>query len=79
MANFQSNEKAYDPSVRSKLRTTLGKFGESWDHIAYFWFAGVGHNHFINTKFSKLSKDISDPSKKAIIICFMAEYLSCGN
>ena len=45
-----------------KLRTTLGKFGEFWDHIAIFLLARLGRNHFINTKFSKLSKEIADPS-----------------
>ena len=45
-----------------KLRTTLGKFGEFRAHIVIFWFAQVGRNHFINTKFSELIKEIVDPS-----------------
>ena len=44
------------------LRTTLGKFREFWAYIAYFWLALVGRNHFINTKFTKLSKEITDPN-----------------
>ena len=27
-----------------------------------FWLSWVGRNHFINTKFSKLSKEIADPN-----------------
>ena len=46
----------------SKLRTTLGKFGEFWALIAYFWLACVRRYHFVNTNFSKLSKEIADPS-----------------
>ena len=46
--------------IMAKLRTALGKFGEFWVHIAYFWPAWVGHNYFVNRKFSKLSKEISD-------------------
>ena len=49
------------PSI--KLRTALGKFGEFWAHIARFWLAWVGRNHFVNTKFSKLSKEISDTTQ----------------
>ena len=45
----------------TKLRTILGKFGEFWALIAYFWLAWVRHNHFVNTIFSKLSKEIADP------------------
>ena len=44
----------------SKLRTTLGKFGEFLALIAYFWLAWVRHNHFVNTIFSKLRKEIAD-------------------
>ena len=40
----------------------LRKFGEFWAHIAYFWLAWLGRNHFLNTKLSKLSKEISDPT-----------------
>ena len=47
---------------KAPVRTALGKFEEVRAHIAYFWLAcGLGPNHFINTKFSKLSKEISDP------------------
>ena len=45
----------------NKLRTALSKFGEIWGHIAYFWLALVGRNPFVNTKFSKLVKEITDP------------------
>ena len=48
-------------SFMIKLRTTLGKFGEFRDLIAYFWIAWVRRNHFVNTNFSKLSKEIADP------------------
>ena len=44
-------------SVINKLCTTFGKFGEFGAQIAW-----VGCNHFINTKFSKLSKVIADPN-----------------
>ena len=47
-----------------KLRTTLGKFGEFSAHIAYFWLAWVRRNHFVNTNFSKHSKEIADPSEE---------------
>ena len=46
-----------------KLRTALGKFGECWAHIAYFGLAFVGRNHFVNIKFTKLSKQILDPTR----------------
>ena len=45
-----------------KLRTALGKFGEFWALIAYFWLAWVRQNHFVKTNFSKPSKEIADPS-----------------
>ena len=45
-----------------KLRTTLGKFGKFWAHIAYIWLAWRGRNHFVYTQFTKLSKEIADPS-----------------
>ena len=48
--------------VITKLRTALGKFGEFWAHIEHFLLAWVGRNHFVTTKFSKFSKEISDPS-----------------
>lgn len=41
---------------------SLGKFGEFWAKIAYFWLAWDGCNHFVSTKFSKLSKETFDPS-----------------
>ena len=44
-----------------KVRIAIGKFGKFWAHIVYFWLARVKQNLFENTKFSKLSKDISDP------------------
>ena len=56
-----SDIRSVKPSVVNKLRTALGKFGEFWAHMAHFWLAWVGRNHFVNTKFSKLSKEISDP------------------
>ena len=46
--------------VITKLRTTLGKFGELLVHVAYFWRAWVGRNHIVNTKFTELSKYIAD-------------------
>ena len=49
-------------SLLTKLRTTLDKFGEFWAKIAYFWLAWMGRNLFVNTNFSKLSKEISDPT-----------------
>ena len=55
---------AENDEVRMKLRTTLCKFGEFWADIAYLWLARLGRNHFVNTKFSKLSKEISDPSQQ---------------
>ena len=44
-----------------KLQSTLGEFCEFWALIAYFWLAWVERNHFVNRKFTKLSKEISDP------------------
>ena len=44
-----------------KLRTTLGKFGEFWALIANFLLAWVRRNDFVNTNFSKLSKELADP------------------
>ena len=46
--------------LMTKLRTTLGKFGEFWALIAYFWLAWVKRNHFVNTIFSNLSKEFAD-------------------
>ena len=57
---------AREHEVMIKLQSTLGKFGEFWAHIAYFWLAWVEHNHFVKTKFTKLSKEISDPSNEMI-------------
>ena len=31
-------------------------------HITYFWILWVGHNQLVNTKVSKLSKEIADPN-----------------
>ena len=53
-----------------KLRNTLGlgKLGEFWALIAYFWLAWVRRNHFVNTNFSKLSKEIADPVNDAVVL-----------
>ena len=53
-------------NVMIKLRSTLGKFREFWALIAYILLAWVRHNHFVNTNFSKLSKEISDPNHKIL-------------
>ena len=50
----------------TKLLTTLDKFGEFWAQIAYFVLAWVGRYHFVNAKFSKLSKEIEDPTNDHI-------------
>ena len=42
--------------VLSKLRTALGKFGEFWALIAYFWLAWVRRNHFVNTISQNLAR-----------------------
>lgn len=47
------------PSLTSKLRTTLGKFGEFWAYIAYFLLVWLGRNQF-----SKFSKEIVYPTYK---------------
>ena len=52
--------------ITTKLRTALSKFREFWALIAYFWLAWVRYNHFVNTNFSKLSKEISDPNHKIL-------------
>ena len=54
-----------DDCVIIKLRTTLSKFVEFWALIRYFGLAWVRHNHFVNTNFSKLNKEIADPSDNA--------------
>ena len=48
--------------VVTKLRAVRDMLGEFWTHIAFFWLAKVGRNHFINTKFTKHIMEISDPS-----------------
>ena len=40
---------------------SLGKFGEFWTNVAYFWLAWVGCNNYADTKFSKRSKEIANP------------------
>ena len=40
----------------------LGRFGEFLARIAYVMLALVGGNHFINTTFSKLIKEMVDPN-----------------
>ena len=51
-----------------KLRNTLGKLREFWALIAYFWLAWVRRNHFVNTNFSKLSKEIADSINDAVVL-----------
>ena len=45
-----------------RQKMSLCKLGEFGAHIAYFWLARVGRKHFVNTKLSKLSKEIADPT-----------------
>ena len=56
-------------ALTTKLRNTLGKFVEFWAQISYFWLARVGRNHFVTTKFSKLSKEIANPTLNSQFFC----------